>query len=73
MFFTVFPTDQSEAKLLYFCSLFFSVKKAFQKTKVCLNRNTIARELFLTKIPLPVCELLDACIELISREPQGLL
>jgi hypothetical protein len=32
-FFTVFPTNQSEAELLYFCSLFFSVKKPFQKTK----------------------------------------
>jgi hypothetical protein len=28
-----FSTDQSEAELLYFCSLFFSVKKPFQKTK----------------------------------------
>jgi hypothetical protein len=27
------PTDQSEAELLYFNSLFFSVKKPFQKTK----------------------------------------
>jgi hypothetical protein len=26
-----FSTDQSEAELLYFCSLFFSVKKPFQK------------------------------------------
>jgi hypothetical protein len=29
-----FSTDQSEAKLLYFYSLFFSVKKPFQKTKI---------------------------------------
>jgi hypothetical protein len=28
-----FSTDQSEAELLYFYSLFFSVKKPFQKTK----------------------------------------
>jgi hypothetical protein len=37
IFFTVFPTDQSEAELLYFYSLFFSVKKPFQKTKVLKN------------------------------------
>jgi hypothetical protein len=30
IFFTVFPTNQSEAELLYFYSLFFSVKKPFQ-------------------------------------------
>jgi hypothetical protein len=28
-----FSTDQSEAELLYFYALFFSVKKPFQKTK----------------------------------------
>jgi hypothetical protein len=31
-FCTVFPTDQSEAELLYFYSLCSSVKKPFQKT-----------------------------------------
>jgi hypothetical protein len=30
-FFTVFPTDQSEAELLYFYSLFFSVKSRLKK------------------------------------------
>jgi hypothetical protein len=29
-----FSADQSEAELLYFCSLFFSVKKPFQKTNI---------------------------------------
>jgi hypothetical protein len=38
IFFTLFPTDQSEAELLYFCSLFFSVKKPFQKTKMFTRR-----------------------------------
>jgi hypothetical protein len=33
IFFFVLLTDQSEAELLYFYSLFFSVKKPFQKTK----------------------------------------
>jgi hypothetical protein len=29
-----FSTDQSEAELLYFCSLFFSAKKPFKKQNV---------------------------------------
>jgi hypothetical protein len=33
---TVFPTDQSEAELLYLYSLFLSVKKPFQKTKLLI-------------------------------------
>jgi hypothetical protein len=32
-----FSTDQSEAELLYFYSLFFSLKKPFQKTKVVVS------------------------------------
>jgi hypothetical protein len=34
-----FSNDQSEAELLYFCSLFFSVKKPFKKTKVFFLQN----------------------------------
>jgi hypothetical protein len=38
-----FSTDQSEAELLYFYSLFFSVKKPFQKTKSFLITRMSAR------------------------------
>jgi hypothetical protein len=48
--FTLFPTNQSEAKLLYFYSLFFSVKKPFQKTKLfialqckCVNSSEVKK------------------------------
>jgi hypothetical protein len=38
--FTVFPTDQSEAELLYLYSLFFSVKKPFTKRSDYLFNET---------------------------------